>query len=328
MADKDVEYWFTTENGAHIPVKRGQSKEQALNEFLKGKGDARGKSVDELKKEQSIKLEQPEYTVKKVEEPKNRTKYQEASESLKSDIKNGTISYNDIVSDERYKTIQNYANSLPETYFDNSPEREEFRRMTGERYFNEIKAYNPVTKKYDGEIKKERIAHIAIGLPAAGKSSTLANPISAEIGARILDNDEVKKMIPEWDEGIGAGAVHEESSQILEERVMQKVLADGENVIIPKIGSKIGSIEKLTKQLKDAGYTVHLDYNEVPNSVSLERGIKRWVKEGRFLSPKLIKDYGDKPDAVYEELKKSGKYASYRKVDNSGTQGKLIEYIK
>lgn len=53
--EKDIAYWVTTENGTHIPVKRGQTKQQAVNEFLKSKGDARGKSVTELKKEQAKK---------------------------------------------------------------------------------------------------------------------------------------------------------------------------------------------------------------------------------------------------------------------------------
>lgn len=48
MNDKEIEYWITTDNGTHIPIKHGQTKEQAVSEFLKSKGDARGKSVDEL----------------------------------------------------------------------------------------------------------------------------------------------------------------------------------------------------------------------------------------------------------------------------------------
>ena len=53
MKNEDIEYWFSTENGAHVPVRKGQTKEQALNEFLKDKDDARGKSVEELKNEQA-----------------------------------------------------------------------------------------------------------------------------------------------------------------------------------------------------------------------------------------------------------------------------------
>lgn len=38
MKDSEIEYWFTTPSGAHIPVRNGQTKEQAIEE-LKGKQD-------------------------------------------------------------------------------------------------------------------------------------------------------------------------------------------------------------------------------------------------------------------------------------------------
>ncbi len=49
----DIEYRFTA-NGNHIPVKAGQTREEALNAFLKEHGDPRGKSVGELRREQAL----------------------------------------------------------------------------------------------------------------------------------------------------------------------------------------------------------------------------------------------------------------------------------
>lgn len=49
----DIEYWFTA-NGNHIPVRSGQTKEEALNAFLKEHGDPRGKSAGELRREQAL----------------------------------------------------------------------------------------------------------------------------------------------------------------------------------------------------------------------------------------------------------------------------------
>lgn len=45
MDDNKIEYWFTTESGAHIPVRRGQTKEDALKEFL-AKRKKRSKTYD------------------------------------------------------------------------------------------------------------------------------------------------------------------------------------------------------------------------------------------------------------------------------------------
>lgn len=52
----NIEYWFSTESGAHIPVRKGQTKEEALNAFLQNKGDSRGYSINELKKQQAKKI--------------------------------------------------------------------------------------------------------------------------------------------------------------------------------------------------------------------------------------------------------------------------------
>ena len=53
LRDDEIEFWFTA-NGNHIPVKKGQSKEQALSEFLKSKGDLQGYSTKELKERQML----------------------------------------------------------------------------------------------------------------------------------------------------------------------------------------------------------------------------------------------------------------------------------
>lgn len=44
-----------------------------------------------------------------------------------------------------------------------------------------------------GEVKREYKAVIAIGLPAAGKSTRIANPASEEMGAFVFDSDDIKK---------------------------------------------------------------------------------------------------------------------------------------
>ena len=51
--EDDIAYWFTA-NGNRIPVKSGQTREEALNAFLKEHGDPRGKSVEELQLEQAV----------------------------------------------------------------------------------------------------------------------------------------------------------------------------------------------------------------------------------------------------------------------------------
>lgn len=47
-SDDDIDYWFSTKSGAHIPVKKGQSREEAMKSFFekKEKGGSSGKADD------------------------------------------------------------------------------------------------------------------------------------------------------------------------------------------------------------------------------------------------------------------------------------------
>src|SRR5699024_1528722 len=53
--------------------------------------------------------------------------------------------------------------------------------------------------QYTGRVKQEKRLDVVIGPPAAGKSSALVDPISREYGSRVLDSDDVKARLPEFD---------------------------------------------------------------------------------------------------------------------------------
>lgn len=78
------------------------------------------------------------------------------------------------------------------------------------------------------EISREKRLDIVIGLPASGKSSALVEPISEQYNSRIIDSDEAKKLLPEYNDGWGAGIVHTESQLIADRQfqtAIQKVFA-------------------------------------------------------------------------------------------------------
>ena len=57
--------------------------------------------------------------------------------------------------------------------------------------------------QYNGSVRQEKKLDIIIGLPASGKSSALVDTISQESKSKLIDNDEAKKMIPEFNGGWG-----------------------------------------------------------------------------------------------------------------------------
>ena len=95
--------------------------------------------------------------------------------------------------------------------------------------------------EYTEDVKREKRLDIVIGLPASGKSSAVVDKISTKYRSRVLDNDIVKTMIPEYNNGWGASVVHKESKRIME-FVETIFLSVGENLILPKVGGNVREI--------------------------------------------------------------------------------------
>lgn len=179
---------------------------------------------------------------------------------------------------------------------------------------------------YNKNVERGSRLDIVIGLPASGKSSAIVDTLSAEFHSRVIDNDEAKKRIPEYDDGWGAGVVHEESQAISEE-VFKEALAGGENIVLPKVGSKA---EKLLKYYiepaKEARYEVKLHFVDLSRNKALGRMLERFIEKGRFLDPELIDKYAplnekNRIEQCYEALKDSTLIGGYSKWDNDVGRG-------
>lgn len=182
---------------------------------------------------------------------------------------------------------------------------------------------NPV--KYGGRID------IVIGLPASGKSSAVLNQFSVEHHSKLIDNDEAKKMIPEYDNGWGAGIVHKESQNITDGAMISSLMHN-ENIVYPKIG---GNLEKLVEDIEmfkeEFGYEVYVHYVDIDYHKSESRLLSRFVDDGRYFEPNIIRtkyvvDGVNKVEQTYEALKEMTNLVDgYSKWDNNGTKPVLIE---
>lgn len=171
-------------------------------------------------------------------------------------------------------------------------------------------AYEP------GSIRAEREATIIMGPPAAGKS-TIAESIARGRGAAIVDADMIKVTMPEYNDGIGAAAVHEESSELglLLEAAMA---AEGANIVLPKVGSSQGSIEKAIARFRAAGYSVRLVNMYVTEGNAFRRAMRRFGTTGRLVPPDYIHGVGERPTEVYAALREAEVADGYVDIDNNG----------
>ena len=213
--------------------------------------------------------------------------------------------------------------------------RQEFQEHIIDQFLQTVKAARVDEKgevEYTEDVKREKRLDIVIGLPASGKSSAVVDKISTKYHSRVLDNDIIKAMIPEYNNGWGASVVHKESQEIMKSISVISRCRD-ENLVMPKVGGDVGTIRKAVITAKRAGYQVYLHYVELSREKATGRMLHRFLSTGRFLAPELIDKY-DNPEIgnlvlkTYETIKKDGWIDGYSRWDNDvevGEKPRLIE---
>jgi phage-related protein (TIGR01555 family) len=134
-----------------------------------------------------------------------------------------------------------------------------------------------------GGVRRNREVLFVTGPPAAGKS-TIAEILAERNGAAILDPDDAKKVIPEFNGGLDSSYVHEESST-LTGYVGGRLTDEGANIIYPMVGD---SAEKISKKIDDyraKGYKVGIVNLDVSADNAAQRMARRFVKTGRLIDP-------------------------------------------
>ena len=136
---------------------------------------------------------------------------------------------------------------------------------------------------YSGEVLQNRRMDIVIGLPGSGKSSVYTERLSQEHKSRVIDTDDFREYIPEYN-GSNASLVHREASA-LRDLVFDTALDNGDNILLSTIGADAEKLEKQITAYKEEGYQIYLHLNELPNNKSLARAISRYIGEDGTAAP-------------------------------------------
>ena len=228
--------------------KKGGGKAKGDEGDIPTKDNKSSKTVDEPLKKGDNKLVLDDDDSRAVYERIKSGNYYELDELYKLPI---------------FQRIEAKINEHKQKYGDTStidtPEREQLRRNWVQQF---LVGDGADTMPPNGKpLKKEYKATIVVGLPAAGKSTRIANPLSNEQGAFIMDSDEMKKLMPEYHGGQGADTVHEESKKVMEQAFAEFTSGSmkGTNLVIPVIGDEAGKLTtKYIKALLAAGYDVEI----------------------------------------------------------------------
>lgn len=168
-----------------------------------------------------------------------------------------------------------------------------------------------------GAAKKDRVAHLIMGGPGTGKSTAIGDQLMKEAGAILVDSDEAKKLLPEFDGGKGAGVVHAESSLIATSLLQRAALA-GDNIVNPTVGATFDKIDSKITDLKAMGYTVHLHLVNLPEDEAVTRVMARMKSAQRFVDTDYVVNTVDsKPPIVFDQLRDDPRLASADAYDNN-----------
>ncbi len=205
-----------------------------------------------------------------------------------------------------------------ETYGDtskiNTPERDKLREDVLKNFITRGSARTARIRDdgshaydYDGPLKYEYQVVIVLGLPASGKSTKYADPLSESLGAFNLDSDVIKEMLPEYKESHGAAAqsVHQESRDILNKVVRRFTEGDkkGCNVIVQTIGNDYDELRsRYVEPFENAGYNVKILLADARPNESLARAVMRGLRTGRIITSSAIIGYGNDPQNVYNKI--------------------------
>lgn len=183
-----------------------------------------------------------------------------------------------------------------------------------ERLAKDAEAYSS-----NGPIKRDREAVLVWGPPAAGKSS-FSERLAKEKRAAIVDPDDAKKAIPEFEGGRAANSVHQESSEISGE-VLKKMVQKGANLVLPRVGHDLERMRAFVAALKDQGYRVSVVNMSVEPGEAYRRMIRRFLKTGRVIGSDYFSGVGTKPRENYYALKKEGLFNEGIDIDANGPVG-------
>lgn len=170
-------------------------------------------------------------------------------------------------------------------------------------------------------------AVLLIGQPGAGKT-TASNTVLPDIISTklaVINADDVKAALPEY-KGWNAAALHEESSDVAEGKLLPRAIEGNHNMLLDITGTNSAKMEKIASALGSKGYDVHVINVTTEPHVSLGRVYGRFLgKEKRFVPLDYAKSIDHLPDKTYEKLKDNSAVKTWHKFDNSGKTAKLID---
>lgn len=111
--------------------------------------------------------------------------------------------------------------------------------------------------------------------------------------------------------------MHTESSHLAGIELMALAISRGENIVHPTVGRDAEELMQTVRELREAGYEVHLAINEIPPLEAARRAYRRFLRTGRYVDFHYILSLvGDRPSQVFQQIKNLPEITSYQRFSN------------
>lgn len=281
--------WITI-RGNHIPIMKGETKEEVAKKFLE-KQEKKGLDKSEKKGYNISKGETFSDYNKKKDNPKANRESVLSSINSYTHKKTGKIYSNkDIrkIIDDVDKKLENVSDK-PQGLLSGKRNTAVYNQERRKLHKNIIKDIFRNFKSKKPE-KGEKPTFILLGgRGGSGKSKFSKNNLIYDKSKYlVLNADDIQEHLDGY-EGWNAKGYHDEAADVLE-IALKKAAQRGVNVVLDATMNGLESTQRRLKQFIDMGYRTEAHYMYLPRQEAAKRSVTRFISEGRYVPINVVLD--------------------------------------
>lgn len=282
--EEEPKEWITVK-GNHIPILKGQTKEEAVKKFLEGKEkkglEKSGKSDYNISRGETF----GDYNQRKNDPKANQ-------ESVLSSIKSFTDKKTKkVYSNQEIRKIIADVDRKLESVSDKPQGRLSGKRNTAvyneERTAQHDKILDDMFKGWE-KYQSDNPTFIILGGRGGSGKSKFDKLVYDKSKYLVLNADDIQEHLEGY-QGWNAKGYHDEAADVLEQ-ALEFAATHKLNVVLDATMNGLESTKRRIKQFIDMGYRTEAHYMYLPRQEAAKRSVTRFISQGRYVPVDVVLD--------------------------------------